>query len=150
MKARKQSKQRSIPNESDIDDLVRFLPKLRSLKGKYATRHAGLERGPDGVYSLVPPKYVPIVIDFFGAAAKPCWSDYEYKPEKTARMFENAKVIQKASINQIRTILTWCVRGERYCDGHWSAVLSSGRIFDVLERLKKLRKVPVRHQKPRV
>jgi hypothetical protein len=141
---RAQPKKHSSPNQSEIEELVSFLPKLRSLKGKYTIKNAGIEKGSDGVHMLVGPEYVPVVIKFFDTAAKPCWSDYDYDPQRTAKMFEKKSVINNASLDQIRTMLTWCVRGERFCDGHWAAVLSSGRIFDLLERLPKIQKDQVK------
>jgi hypothetical protein len=36
-------------------------------------------------------------------------------------------------------LLTYCVRGERFCDGHWDAVLRSGRITAILHRLAVLK-----------
>jgi hypothetical protein len=36
-------------------------------------------------------------------------------------------------------MLTYCVRGERFSDGHWAAMLESGRIVALLKRLRALR-----------
>jgi hypothetical protein len=35
-------------------------------------------------------------------------------------------------------MLTYCVRGERFCDGHWAAMLESGRVVAILRRLRVL------------
>ena len=52
---------------------------------------------------------------------------------------------KSASLAQIKTMLTFCVRGERFCDGHWGAMVSEGRIGAILHRLSKLRvEAPVR------
>ncbi|OGL43716.1 MAG: hypothetical protein A2161_13445 [Candidatus Schekmanbacteria bacterium RBG_13_48_7] len=53
-------------------------------------------------------------------------------------MLENIKSIDTATIDTIKLILTYCVRGERFCDGHWGAVLESGIIVAVLKRHKIL------------
>jgi hypothetical protein len=128
-----------FPNQSDIDELLGFLPKLRSLKGKYTIKGAGIEKKSGGYFSIVSPQYVPVVIEFFSIASKRCWSDYHYDPEAAAKMFEDPTLINNATLDQIRTLLTWCVRGERFCDGHWAAVLSAGRIFSLLDRLRNIR-----------
>ena len=36
-------------------------------------------------------------------------------------------------------MLTYCVRGERFSDGHWEAMVESGVIRSILERLQELR-----------
>ena len=36
-------------------------------------------------------------------------------------------------------MLTFCVRGERFCDGHWGAMVREGRIGAILHRLQQLR-----------
>ena len=32
-----------------------------------------------------------------------------------------------------------CVRGERFSDGHWAVMLSSGKVVALLKRLRELR-----------
>ncbi len=54
-------------------------------------------------------------------------------------MVEDEAFIQKSSLAEIKTMLTYCVRGERFCDGHWGAVLESGKLVKILERLEALR-----------
>jgi hypothetical protein len=39
-------------------------------------------------------------------------------------------------------MITWCVRGERFCTGHRKALLESGKIVSILKRLKKLSTLP--------
>jgi hypothetical protein len=36
-------------------------------------------------------------------------------------------------------MLTFCVRGERFCDGHWAEMVKAGRIGAILRRLEQLR-----------
>ena len=35
-------------------------------------------------------------------------------------------------------MLTYCVRGERFCDGFWGSAIESGKIRAILERLKEI------------
>lgn len=37
-------------------------------------------------------------------------------------------------------MLTYCVRGERFFAGHWSAMIEQGYICRLLQRLRQLRK----------
>jgi len=50
----------------------------------------------------------------------------------------HAEAINNASIENIRTMLTCCVRGERFCAGHWASALESGQIVALLRRLKQI------------
>jgi hypothetical protein len=85
------------------------------------------------------PVYAEEVVRFFHLAGQPCWSDYEYKPVEAAEMLADTAFIEKASLKEIKTMLTYCVRGERFSDGHWGAMLSSGKITGLLKRLRVLR-----------
>jgi hypothetical protein len=105
---------------ADIDELLAYLPRLRSLEGRYWEESAT--------------SYVPVVEEFFNLAGKGCWYDSNYQPEKADQMIEDTEHINNATIGDIKTMLAWCVRGERFCEGHWAVVLSSGKVFSILER----------------
>ncbi|MEI2789718.1 MAG: DUF6508 domain-containing protein [Steroidobacteraceae bacterium] len=47
--------------------------------------------------------------------------------------------VRRASLDEIRTMLTYCVRGERFCDGHWGAQILGAHVRRLLERLVELR-----------
>ena len=34
--------------------------------------------------------------------------------------------VRNATLDQIKTMLTFCVRGERFSDGHWGAMIEPG------------------------
>jgi hypothetical protein len=48
-------------------------------------------------------------------------------------------LIRRASLAEVKTMLTYCVRGERFGDGHWAAMLESGKVVALLKRLRALR-----------
>ena len=54
-------------------------------------------------------------------------------------MLQNDALIEQATLEQIKTMLTYCLRGERFSDGHWAEMLRSGRIVAILKRLRVLR-----------
>ena len=43
--------------------------------------------------------------------------------------------IARADLATLCSLLTWMVRGERFCDGHWAAMLEQGHLRRWLERL---------------
>jgi hypothetical protein len=54
-------------------------------------------------------------------------------------MLKNANLVKTASLSQIKTMLTFCVRGERFSDGHWGAMIEQGYIRLLLERLNVIK-----------
>jgi hypothetical protein len=66
--------------------------------------------------------------------------DTSYQPQEAGQMLADDAAVQSASLEQIKTMLTFFVRGERFSDGHWGWLLENGRIQSLLHRLKILRK----------
>ena len=64
--------------------------------------------------------------------------DYTYSPEQAWTMLQDSSFVQSSSLNQIKTMLTYCVRGERFSDGHWGDMIEKGYIRRLLERLIEL------------
>jgi Family of unknown function (DUF6508) len=111
-----------------IDELLRFLPLFEQPGRPFVERWEGQF-----------PVYCSDVQEFFRLAARGCWHDYEYVRSEAARILEDESLIGVATLGQIRAVLTYCVRGERFCDGSWESALQSGRIVLLLRRLKVLR-----------
>ncbi|OHB78940.1 MAG: hypothetical protein A2Z25_21430 [Planctomycetes bacterium RBG_16_55_9] len=127
-----------MPTQQEINELVGFLPRLYGEQLTPIKKWNGGRQGQDGVFIMPGPEYDPVVDEFFRVASKECWADYDYPPEEAGRMLENPDVIKTADINQIKTMLTYCVRGERFCDGHWSAMIEGGHVRRLLERLAEI------------
>ena len=53
-------------------------------------------------------------------------------------MLADEAFISRATLGELKTMLAYCVRGERFCDGHWEAILRSGRVVALLRRLAVL------------
>ena len=124
-----------------VDELLRFLPRLGKPGESLDPEWRGLDATPDKdrVLTLPYPTYPPVVEEFFQLASQPCWSDYGYKPEAADKLVHSDEAIASASLGEIKTMLTFCVRGERFCDGHWGAMVNGGRIRAILRRLEQLR-----------
>ncbi len=121
-----------------IDELLAFLSRLPGL-ARDPIREYGIKKTGEKSWTIHPPLYVPEVEAFFRAAAQPWWCDHNYIPEEAGRWVGDDAFIAQASLDQIKTMLTYCVRGERFCDGLWAGVLSGGRIAAILNRLRILR-----------
>lgn len=133
-----QKKTTPLPTPEEIAELVSFLPRLYA-PGYAPVKqwHGGFPR-EDGVIPMPYPEYDPLVEEFFRSAAAECWLDYGYRPEEAHRMLEDEDFLKTAGLLQIKTMLTYCLRGERFCDGHWGAVIEGGYIRRLLERLAEL------------
>ena len=121
-----------------VDELLAFVPGFDDPNREYIERWTGGETA-DGALVWPHPVYAPDVLAFFNLAGQPCWSDYGYKPAEAADMLADDDLIRSADLDQIKTMLTCCVRGERFCDGYWGAVLREGRVVLLLKRLAELR-----------
>jgi len=126
-----------LPTSQEIEELVAFLPRLYAEGFKPVKRWKGGTKGKDGVITMPWPEYNKVVDDFFRVAASEWWCGYDYRPEEAGRMLENQDVVKTASLAQIKAMLTYCVRGERFCDGHWATMIEGGYIRGLLERLAK-------------
>jgi hypothetical protein len=124
-----------------VDELLRYLPLLGTPDERLEPEWQGLDGQPkeDGVLTLPYPTYPPEVEEFFRLASQPCWCDYRYEPAAAGEMVPSDEAIASASLAQIKTLLTFCVRGERLCDGHWGTMVREGRVGAILRRLQQLR-----------
>jgi hypothetical protein len=123
-----------------FDELLRYQSMLGKGADNTEPSWVGAERLTDGTYTMSYPKYPAVVREFFELAGQECWSDYGYDPIRTGELIERDDVIASASLEQLRTMLTYCVRGERFCDGHWGAMIREGRVASILRRLEQLRR----------
>ena len=129
---------RKIPSQANITKLLAYLPLFDKPGRLFVRRWIGGEKSADGVFTIPYPDYEDDVKEFFKAASQACWTDTEYEPEAARKMLDDTAAVNKASIENIRTMLTFCVRGERFCEGHWAAVLESGQIAALLRRLEQI------------
>jgi hypothetical protein len=65
--------------------------------------------------------------------------DYEYNPENAYQLLKDEQAIKTASLPQVKSMLTFCVRGERFSDGHWEEMIEKGYIRRILERLNEIK-----------
>jgi hypothetical protein len=84
------------------------------------------------------PVYHPLVEDFYRLVASECWLDYGYRSAEAAAIIRDQEFIRSASLSQIKAMLTYCLRGERFSDGHWAEMIERGYIRNILERIDQL------------
>jgi hypothetical protein len=129
--------QSSLPTFQDIEALTAYLPRLYAENFSPVLSWEGGKQ-KDGTFTLPYPSYHPLVEEFFRMVSS-VWLDYDYNPEQAYQMLRDDSLIKRASLAQIKTMLTFCVRGERFSDGHWGEMIEKGYIRRVLERLVELK-----------
>lgn len=128
-----------LPTLQEIEKLTAYLPRLYADGFEPITSWSGGEKQQDGSFSVPYPNYNSTVEEFFRLIASDHWLDYEYDPEKAYQMLKDENLIKTASLPQIKTMLTFCVRGERFADGHWGEMIEQGYIRRLLERLNEIK-----------
>ena len=128
-----------LPTLDEIEALTAFLPRLYAEGFSPFVSWEGGEKQKDGSITMPYPVYNSVTEEFFRLAASECWLDYEYSPEQAYQMLRDDNLNKTASLSQIKTMLTFCVRGERFSDGHWGTMIEDGHIRRILQRLDEIR-----------
>lgn len=127
-----------LPTKEEIEELVSFLPRLYAPGLKAIKTWGGGEQVESDVFQMPYPIYDKIVEDFFRTASQECWCDYGYEPVSAGEMLLDEDLVRHSTLAQMKTMLTFCVRGEHFCDGHWARMIEEGHIRRLLERLVEL------------
>lgn len=127
-----------LPTLQDIEELTAYLPRLYAEGFSPTDSWGGGEKLKDGSYSMPYPNYNPVVEEFFHIVSG-AWLDYECDPEQAYQMLRDEQAVKTASLAQIKTMLTFCVHGERFSDGHWATMIEKGYIRRLLERLNEIK-----------
>jgi hypothetical protein len=122
---------------AQVDALLAYLDALQQRETPFAQWHGG--RQPDGSFLRPKPAYAPEVVAFFQELDQPCWQDPDYNPRQAGGWLDHPRFIETAGYDRIRSMLTYCLRGEEASAGHWDRMLSTGKLLAVLQRLRYLR-----------
>ena len=128
-----------LPTLSEIEALTAFLPRLYADGFSPVVHWDGGQKNNDGLLSLPYPQYDPLVEDFFHLLGSECWLDYGYDPAQAWAVLQDEARVKVASLSEVKTMLTFCVRGERFSDGHWAEMIQRGHIRRLLERLNVIK-----------
>jgi hypothetical protein len=122
----------------NIDALLKFLPEFSPIEKDFVTWKT-VEPRSDGVSTLPYPVYDPIVGEFRQLVSQEFWCDYHYQMAEVDAMLGDETIIAIASLEQVKSMLTYFVRGERFCDGLQNRMIREGKIAAILRRLQVLR-----------
>lgn len=127
------------PTISDFDELLAYLPVLYASGLKHPIQWDVDTMTGEDVFVMPWPEYDKAVYNFFRVASKECWSDRDYASKKIAEVIRDPQRVASATLQEIKAMLTWSVRGERFCEGHWASIINNGIIRNLLLRLRDLR-----------
>ena len=114
------------PTQADIEALLCYQAQL--YPNGVAIKTYTLQEGSHW------PVYEPVVSAFYQEVARDCWVDVNYRPTAD-HLLSAPDSIAQATLPQLQSLLTYCVRGERFCDGHWAAMIEQGHVQRILSRL---------------
>lgn len=83
--------------------------------------------------------YPSWVNQLFRVANGPEWQDTNYNPAIEENHLDD-EYIYDASLKQIRSLLTYCVREERFSMGFWAQIIDNGIMMSILKRIEELSK----------
>ena len=130
---------RNAITRARIDELLHFLTPFEHPGRGFIKAWSRGPETPNGVRALPFPMYEEDVVSFFRLAGQRWWSASRYDPAKVSEMLDDDEFIQGCTLHDVRTMLTFCVRMERFGDGLWGHVLETGRVTALLRRLAVLR-----------
>ncbi|MDE0392223.1 MAG: DUF6508 domain-containing protein [Rhodospirillales bacterium] len=125
------------PTARDIQALLAFKPILCADDFVPIREWVGGGK-EDGAVVIPYPEYDQAVRDFVDTIVKDGWMDSGYVPAQVEKLIESERAIERATLPQMRAMLTYFVRGERFCDGWWGHMIEKGYIGRILERLAEL------------
>jgi hypothetical protein len=128
-----------LPTPEEIETLTSYLPRLHAEGFSPIESWSGGDKETDGSFTMPYPNYNPLTEEFFRHVSGDGWLDYEYNPGQAYEMLKDEDAVKRASLEQIQTMLTFCVRGERFSDGHWGQMIEQRYIRRLLERLIEIK-----------
>lgn len=120
-----------------IDALLAFLPRLQEHQGEFGK--TGIHNNEDGSF-FIAAIYDDVVSEFNDVLYKYDWVDSSCDWPGQQEMIMDDAAIAKASIQDIRVMLTVFARKERFFEGIQLTLLREGRVQAILERLQELTK----------
>ena len=126
------------PTREDMEALASYLPLLYADGFTAVEKWGGGTENSDGELTMPWPEYRPIVEAFVKAASAECWRDYDYNPSDAGQKLLNEAYVRASTIDQIKGMLTYFVRGERFCDGFWGHMIEQGHVRVLLQRIVEL------------
>ena len=99
----------------------------------------GDEEVEERTFTFPFPQYDRTVNEFFEIIWRRFWQE-DFDPKEVRGILKDPKQIQDINLEQIKRILNYFARGERFCDGLKASAFEGGHIRTLLEILAEIRK----------
>ena len=123
---------------AEIKFLISYLPLLYKEGFHPIKQWCGDPDNDDQNCIIIVPEYDRLVYDFIEVAGSEFWAIKRYDPKVIIHMLNNEDYIKSADLQNIKNMLAFCVRGERFTPGHWASMITEGYIKQILERLGQI------------
>ena len=135
---------RSPVDEKDLEAILSFIPRLQEIiPDKVVIESPGrvLEQDGNNLVLAMHGKYHPLVEEFQQALYRHrfirIYDWGKWIPQAKA-IYEDQKRLDRASMTSCLKLLTLHARNDRFVEGHFAAMLTSGHIIAVLKRMEQL------------
>lgn len=127
------------PTRDDLQAVAALLPALLRVEAQPAEWRGG-ERSSDGAIQMPYVEYTPEAQHVMSAVyAHHLLVTFDWGAwQEEARRFLDPQVLARASLDELRRLLTLHVRADRFSEGHFAAMITSGHIAAILRRLGEL------------
>ena len=122
----------------DIEELIAFDDVFYSRDFNPVERTGGGDRDSNGIIEMPYPIYKEEVTRFKRIISSDKWCDYDYQLLEQQKLIESPSLIDQADLTDIRSLLTYVQRGERFCDGHIASMITSGIVKRIFDRLRTI------------
>ena len=115
--------------------LCAYIPYLENIDPERACKFA--TKPPDAISTPIGYDYEEELLDFIEALSK---SKVLHDPlyiKTPIGEFDN-ELIQTENLEFLKTMISWYLRAERFCDGVWAGAVKSGAFLAILRRLEAL------------
>ncbi len=125
-------------NKADLECLCSFIPYFESKP----TCKWDDEVQADGVHRMPFPRYDDEMQQFVKTVYDSEFIDTDYF--KTLELYEikrppeTIQYLESAPLPLVCAVLTWYIRGERFCNGLWCEAIENSAFLTILQRLKAL------------
>ncbi|MFA6941899.1 MAG: DUF6508 domain-containing protein [Clostridiaceae bacterium] len=133
----------SSDKKDNINLLLDFIPYFESNKNKFCT-FTQPEKGEDENIYTSYPSYDKGLTDFIDIVYETGFLKENYLECLKEEKIENAdnseiiEIIRESDLLLLRSILTYFVRQERFCDGLWGEAAKDKIFLNILYRLREL------------
>lgn len=125
------------PTAAEVSELLTFLPAF-SPGREVVVGATGGTTTADGALIWPHPVYADDVVAFFLRVGLAPWVETDYLSDRTRELATHPEALAEATFAEVRAVLTYCSRGERFTDGHWAEMVRRGVVRAALLRIGAL------------